>query len=87
MQASGMVVGGQKVACRHVLRGKNAVHGLQRKLTPVVEEVRQMRLAEARLPRQKRDAERTPPYSAEQFRAETLMHLGKVHLWKVRLQQ
>ena len=83
----GVVVGGQQIACGEVLGGKDSVHGIEGKLTPVVKEVGQMGLPEARLARQERDAERTPPYSAEQFRAKTLMHLGKIHLWKICPQQ
>jgi hypothetical protein len=33
-----------------MLCGKDAIHGLQRKLAPAVQKIREMRLAKARLP-------------------------------------
>ena len=46
-----------------------------------------MRLPKAGLARQQRDADRAPLNPAQQFQAEPLVHLGKVHLWKIRHQQ
>jgi hypothetical protein len=46
-----------------------------------------MRLPKAGLTRQERDTDRPPLYPAHQFQAEPLVHLGKVHLWKIRHQQ
>ena len=45
-----------------------------------------MRLAEACLPSQQRDAERATLNPAQQLNAKTLVHLGKVHLWTIRHQ-
>ena len=80
----GGVEGGQKVGSSHVLRGKHAVNGLQRKLPPAVEEVGQVRLPKAGLACQQGDAERTSLNPAQQFQAELLVHLRKIHLWKFR---
>jgi hypothetical protein len=52
-----------------------------------MQKVGQMRLPKAGLPRQQRDAERPPLYTAQQFQAEAFMHLRKVHVWKIRHQQ
>jgi hypothetical protein len=46
-----------------------------------------MRLPKAGLPRQERDADSPPLNPAQQFQAEPLVHLGKIHLWKIRHQQ
>ena len=73
-------VRGQQIAGRHVLRRQNPVQRLQRKLPPAVQEIRQMRLPKAGLARQQGDADGPPLYPAQQFQAEPLMHLGKVHL-------
>jgi hypothetical protein len=78
---------GQKVGSRQMLGGKHAIHGLQRKLALAAQEVRQMRLSQSGLPRQQRDAERPPLNPAEQFQAESLVHLREVHLWKIRHRQ
>src|ERR1035437_2602154 len=74
----------EQISGGHVLRGQDAVHGLQRKLSPAVKKIGKMRLAEPRLPGKQRYAERPPLYPAQQFQAETLVHLSKVHLWKIR---
>jgi hypothetical protein len=78
---------GEQVACRHVLGGKHAVKGLERELAPMVQEIGEVRLAKSGLARQQRDAERAPLYPAQQFQAESLVHLRKIHLWKIRRQQ
>jgi DNA-binding response OmpR family regulator len=43
-----------------------------------------VRLAEARLSSQQRNAERAALDSAQQLDAEALVHLGKIHVWKIR---
>ena len=63
---------GQKIGRRQMLGGQNPVHRLQRELPPAVQEIGQMRLPEARLAGQQRDAERSPLYPAQQFQAEAL---------------
>ena len=68
---------GQQIGGGHVLRGEDAVHAREGELPLVVKKIRKMRLAEAGLSRQKRDAERAPLNSADQFQAEVLVHLGK----------
>jgi hypothetical protein len=73
----------QQVGNRKALRGQDAVHGLQRKLTPAVQEIREVGLAETGLAGQERDTERTPLDPAKQFQAEALVHLAKIHLWKI----
>jgi hypothetical protein len=70
-----------------VLGGKHAVKGLERELAPMVQEIGKVRLAKSGLARQQRDAERTPLDPAQQFQAESLVHLGKIHLWKIHHQQ
>jgi hypothetical protein len=70
-----------------MLGGQDAVDGLQRKLPPVVQKVGKMRLSKAGLTRQQRDTERAPLYPAQQFQAESFVHLGEIHLWKIRHQQ
>jgi hypothetical protein len=52
-----------------------------------MKEIRQMRLPKAGLPGQQGDAERAPLYPAQQFQAESLVHLRNVHLWKIHHQQ
>ena len=78
---------GQKVGNRQMLGGKHAIDGLQRKLAPAVQKIGEMGLAQTGLTSQQRDADRPPRYPAEQFQAEAFMHLGKIHLWKIRHQQ
>ena len=51
-QKPGPTFGGQQVGDRQMLRGQNAVHCLQRKLAPAVQEIGEMRLAKPSLPRQ-----------------------------------
>jgi hypothetical protein len=46
-----------------------------------------MGLPKTSLARQQRDADRPPLYPAQQFQAESLVHLHKIHLWIVRHQQ
>jgi hypothetical protein len=46
-----------------------------------------MTLSKPGLPGQQRDAERSPLYAAQQFQAESFVHLSKVHMWKIRHQQ
>ena len=86
-QGFALVGCGRQIAGRHVLRRQYPVHRLQRELTPVVQKIRQMRLSEPGLARQQRDTDRPPLYPAQQFQAEPLVHLSKVHLWIFRHQQ
>jgi hypothetical protein len=86
-QCFALVDCGQKIAGHHVLRGQNPVQRLQRELAPAVQKIRQMRLPKAGLTRQQRDAHCPPLYPSPQFQAESLMHLRKVHLWKIRHRQ
>jgi hypothetical protein len=86
-QIADMLDGGQKVGNREVLGDKDPIQRLQGELPPAVQEVGQMRLAKAGLPRQQGDAERAPLYPAQQFQAETFVHLGKIHLWIICHQQ
>jgi hypothetical protein len=46
-----------------------------------------MRLPKPGLARQQRDTHRPPLYPAQQFQAEPLVHLSKIHLWIIRHQQ
>jgi len=46
-----------------------------------------MRLTKPGLPRQQRYAQRAPLYPAQQFQAESFVHLREIHLWKIRHQQ
>ena len=78
---------GEQIGGRQVLGGQNAVHRLEGELTPAVQEIGEMRLAKAGLASQQGDAERSPLYPAQQLQAETFVHLGKIHLWKIRHQQ
>jgi hypothetical protein len=78
---------GQKVGSRQVLCGKDAIHRFQRKLAPVMQKVGEMGLAKAGLAGQQRDAYRPALYPPEQFQAEALVHLGKIHVWKIRHEQ
>jgi hypothetical protein len=78
---------GQKIGCRQMLGGQHAIHGLQRKLAPAAQEIGEMRLAQTGLTRQQGDAYRPPLNSAQQFQAEALVHLGEIHLWKIRHRQ
>ena len=48
-----------------------------------VQKVGEMRLPQPRLACKQRDAEGAPLYPAQQFQAETLVHLDKIHLWKI----
>ncbi len=82
-----VIARGQKVVSGQTLGGEDPVHCIERKLTPAVEEVGEMGLAKACLARQERHAHRSPFDPAQQFLAQTLMHLSKIHLWKIRHQQ
>jgi hypothetical protein len=64
-----------QIRCNHVLRVEDAVHSLKREVTPAVQKVGEVRLSEACLPGQKRDAERAPLYPAQKFQAESFVHL------------
>jgi hypothetical protein len=46
-----------------------------------------MGLPKAGLAGQQRDAERPPLHPAQQLQPESLVHLGEIHLWKIRHQQ
>jgi hypothetical protein len=46
-----------------------------------------MRLAKAGLPRQQRNAQSPALNPAQQFQPEPFVHLGEIHLWKIRCQQ
>jgi hypothetical protein len=46
-----------------------------------------MGLAKAGLAAQQGHAERPPLYPAQQFQAQSFVHLGDIHLWKIRHQQ
>jgi hypothetical protein len=70
-----------------MLGGQDAIHGIERKLTAAVQEIREVGLAQIRLPRQQGDADCASLYPAEQFQAESLVYLGKIHLWKIRHRQ
>jgi hypothetical protein len=52
-----------------------------------MKKIGQMRLAKPGLPGQERHAKSSPLYPAEQFQAESLMHLRNIHLWKIRHEQ
>ena len=43
-----------------------------------------MRLAEAGLSSEQRNAERAALNSAQQLDAKALVHLGEIHVWKIR---
>jgi hypothetical protein len=45
-----------------------------------VQKIRKVRLPESGLSCQQRNAERTALYSPQQFKAETLLHLRKIHM-------
>jgi hypothetical protein len=71
--------------CRgDVLGGENTVDGLERKLAAGAEKIREMRLAETRLPRQQRHAQRASVDAAQQFESQPFVDLGEIHLWIVR---
>jgi hypothetical protein len=86
-QGPGLVQHGKQVGGGQVLGGKHAVDGLQRKLAPMVQEIGEVGLAKAGLTGQQRDAERAPPDPAQQFQAESLVHLRKIYLWKIHHRQ
>ena len=77
----------EQVGGGHALRGEDAVDCVEGELSPAMEKIGQMRLAETGLARQQGDTEAPPLNSAEQFQPETLVHLGKIHLWIIRHQQ
>jgi hypothetical protein len=78
------VEGGQEVGGGEVLGGKETVDCLKGELTAAVEEVGEVRLPEAGLAGQQGDAQSAPLNPAQQFQAEFLVHLRKIHLWKFR---
>lgn len=70
-----------------MLDGQDAIHGFERKLTPAMQEVGEMRLSKAGLPCEERDAYSSSLDPPQQLEAKTFMHLGKIHLWKLHRQQ
>jgi hypothetical protein len=70
-----------------MLGSKHAVKGLERELAPMVQKIGEVRLAKCGLASQQGDAERAPLDPAQQFQAESFVHLGKIHLWKIHHQQ
>ncbi len=77
----------QQIGDGESLRGQDTVYGLKRKLTAAAQEIRKMGLPKAGLAGEQRDAECAPLDPAQQFQAESLVHLAEIHLWKVRRQQ
>ena len=75
MADEGHEIVGCKVLSRH-----NPVKRLQRKLAPAMQEIRKMRLPEPGLAGQQRNTKRPPIDPAQQFQAQSFMHLGKVHV-------
>src|ERR1700693_5891994 len=84
---AGAKVSRQQIAGSHVLRREDSIHSFQGKLAPAAQEIGKMRLSESRLTRQERNANRASLYPAQQFHAQTLVHLSKIHLWKFRHEQ
>lgn len=80
-------VGGHQIGGGQMLRREDAVHGFEGELAPAVKKVGEVRLAESGLPREERDAQCAALDSAHDFKAEALVHLGNVHVWKVHHQQ
>jgi len=80
-------VGGHEVGGGEVLRVEDAVHRIEGELAAAVQEVGEVGLAEAGLPREERNAEGAALDSADEFEAEALVDLGNGHLWKVHHQQ
>jgi len=85
-EGSGLLEGGQEVGGGHVLGGEDAVKRFEGELALAAEEVGEMGLAQSGLARQKGHADRASLNPAQQFKAQPLMHLSKVHLWKIRRQ-
>ena len=82
-----VVVRRQQVGCGEMLCGKDPVKRIEGKLAPGTQEVGEMGLAQTGLTRQKGHADRSPLNPAQQLLAQTLVHLSKVHLWKISFQQ
>ena len=70
-----------------MLNSEDLVQGREREVAAAAQEVGQMRLSEAGLASEKRDAQGAAIYPAKQFLAEPFVHLGKVHVWKFRHRQ
>jgi hypothetical protein len=77
----------QEIWRNQALGGQNAIHGVQGEMAAAAQEVGDVGLAQPGLPSQERDAESPPLDPSEQFQAKSFVHLGKVHLWKIRHQQ
>lgn len=78
---------GHQVGSAQVLRGKNAIQRVKRKMAAIMKKVGEVRLPKTRLAGEERDAECPPLNSAQQLKAQVLVHLGEVHLWRIRHQQ
>ena len=72
--------GWQQVGDRELLRAEQFVERGQGELATAVQEVRQMRLSDARLPREQRDTQRSPVDPSQQLGSHALLQLGKVHV-------
>ncbi|MGD0631612.1 MAG: hypothetical protein ABR987_19960 [Terracidiphilus sp.] len=70
-----------------MLGRQNAVNAFERKLAVITKKVGQVRLPKPGLARQQGDAHGAPLDPAQHFKPESLVHLRKVHLWKIRHQQ
>ena len=78
---------GQQVTGAKVLRRQDAIHGLQRELSPAVKEVGEVGLAKAGLARKQGHTQSAALNPADQFQTESFVHLGHVHVWKLHRQQ
>jgi hypothetical protein len=81
-----LITGGQQIASRQVLSGEHPVHRFERELASIAQEIREMRLSKPGLTSQQRDAESAALYPVQQLNPQALVHLSKVHLWKIRHQ-
>ena len=63
-----------------MLCGEDAVHRFDRQQPPLAQKIGEVRLAEAGLSGQQRDAERAPLHSTQQFEAKPFLHLGYIHV-------
>jgi hypothetical protein len=70
-----------------MLCGKDPVQRIEGELAPGAQEIGEVGLAETGLTRQKGHADRSPLNPAQQFLAQTLVHLSKVHRLKISHQQ
>jgi hypothetical protein len=75
-----VLTGEHQVVGSEVLRGEDAVEGFEGEMSPVVQEIGQMRLSKARLPRKKRNADSSPLDPPQQLEAKTFVHVRKIHL-------